>query len=396
MGNGTKEKPYTRRDVLKRIEENGGDARRLDLSDKWFEAGINLQNLPLEDINLQNGIFPAHIEGSRSIGARFDGSSMLGANLRNASLQDASFGMYGSNPAAMQGVDLRGAHLENANFQGAVLTAAQFRETEIAAHTKPWEFLKPRESLPAYLDNTDFRYAVLTLAQFKGCHFYGTKFEGAHMRGADIFEAHLEEADWGITYKIGEEIKKDFYSAEGIYRRLKQWYTNAGVYDIAGEFFFREMTAQRKGIKWWPKPWHWSWKRIKWLLKPWHRSWKGIKWLLHPRHRIWSAFHAFVSGYGERPLRVLRFGALVLFVSTILYFLLRGVAPYDLSVQSFLGSLYYSMVSFTALGYGPWFNNTSVHNWAQWAGAVEAFFGVFTIALFLVTFTRKMRREKQV
>lgn len=83
---GTKENPLTCEDVVKAIEENGGDARRLDLSDKWFEAGINLQNLPLEGINLQNGIFPAHIEGIRSIGARFDGSSMLGANLRNASL----------------------------------------------------------------------------------------------------------------------------------------------------------------------------------------------------------------------------------------------------------------------------------------------------------------------
>ena len=69
MGDGTKDNPYTREDVLKLIEDNGGDARRLDLSGRWFEAGINLQNLPLEDINLQNGIFPAYTVGNRSSGA---------------------------------------------------------------------------------------------------------------------------------------------------------------------------------------------------------------------------------------------------------------------------------------------------------------------------------------
>ncbi|GAI18876.1 unnamed protein product, partial [marine sediment metagenome] len=256
---------------------NGGDARRLDLSDKWFEAGINLQNLPLEGINLQNGIFPAHIEGIRSIGARFDGSSMLGANLRNARLQDASFGMYGSKPTAMQGVDLKGAHLENANFQGADLTGAQFQGVPIIpsdpsqAAQFQWKLW---EILPARLEETDFRYAVLTLAQFKGCYFYGTKLEGAFIRGADIFEAHLDEADWG-SYIIGEESKKEeLHFAEGIYRRLKQWYTNAGISDTAAKFYYREKEANRKALKWCSKS--------------------------SFRHRLASEIIRGLFGYGER------------------------------------------------------------------------------------------------
>jgi len=148
------------------------------------------------------------------------------------------------------------------------------------------------------------------------------------------------------------------------------------VYDIAGEFFYHEMTAQRKSIKWWPHP----------------TQRRRINWWIHPRHRAWSAFHSFVSGYGERPLRVVRWAVLVLFGSALLYFFLLGVAPHNISVQAFVNSLYYSAVSFTALGYGPWFNDMSVHSWVQGAGAAEAFIGVFTIALFLVTFTRKMRR----
>ncbi len=37
MGNGTEENPYTREDVLKLIEENGGTAKGLDLLGKAFE-----------------------------------------------------------------------------------------------------------------------------------------------------------------------------------------------------------------------------------------------------------------------------------------------------------------------------------------------------------------------
>ncbi len=351
-----KEKPLTREDVLKLIEQNGGTAERLDLSEKVFVEQIDLSDLDLSGIKLTN---------LRLFRANFNGSNLERAIMQKASLGYATFNPLNSKGASLKGVDLRWANLHDAEFRGADLTVAQFQETPVQAVVHPPELQgKLLELLPASLERTDFRSANLFRANFKGCYFYGTKLEGAFVRGADILEAHLEEADWGSTYKIGEEIKKDFYSAEGIYRRLKQWYTNAGIYDIAGEFFFREMTAQRKGIKWWPYPWH----------------------------RLWSSFHSFVSGYGERPLRVVRWGALVLFGSALLYFFLRSVAPYNLSVQAFLNSLYYSAVSFTALGYGPWFGDTSVHSWVQGAGAAEAFIGVFTIALFLVTFTRKMRR----
>jgi len=355
MGDGTKENPFTSEDVLKKIEENGGDARRLKLPDKWFEVGINLQNLPLEGINLQNGIFPAHIEGSRSIGARFDGSSMLGANLRNASLKDASFGMYGSKPTAMQGVDLRGAHLENANFQGADLTGAQFQGVPIIpsdpsqAAQFQWKLW---EILPSRLEETDFRYAVLTLAQFKGCYFYGTKLKGAYIRGADIFDAHLEEADWG-SYIIGEEKSGDFYSAENIYRRLKIWYTEHGIYDVAGKFFYREMEAKRKA-----------------------QSWKK-----EPASKLWSWVMRLLCGYGERYGNVVVVALVIIFGLAVVY----GFGGLNLAY-----AIYFSAVSFTALGYGSW-AGTPI-GWVQGLGAAESFIGVFMMALFLITFIRKMTR----
>ncbi|OFV80831.1 MAG: hypothetical protein A2W26_09065 [Acidobacteria bacterium RBG_16_64_8] len=52
-----------------------------------------------------------------------------------------------------------------------------------------------------------------------------------------------------------------------------------------------------------------------------------------------------------------------------------------------LWALYVSAVSFVALGYGEWVHLHSVV--ARFAGVVEALIGVFLIALFAATFTRR-------
>ena len=353
-----KEKPLTREDVLKLIEKNGGTAKGLDLSGKTFVEAIDLSDLDLHGIILKDARFPTHFEGAQLMGAKFDGSDLTGADLRSINFQYSHFKKLNNQPTCLAIADLRGSSLLNANFQGADLTAAKFGGVVEAI-----------QGGVANLDDTDFRGAKLFRTDFEGCYFYGTKLEGACIRGADIYDAHLEEADWG-SYKIGEETSKDFYSAESIYRWLKQYYTNAGIYDIAGEFFFREMTAQRKGIRWWPHP----------------TQRKRINWWLHPRHRAWSKFVSLICGYGERPHRVITWAASWILGLAIIYFLVNQIWDWS----AFLRSLYFSAVSFTALGYGSWLEITN--DWIKGIGAFESFIGVFTMALFLITFTRKMRR----
>jgi len=343
-----KEKPLTREDVLRLIEENGGTTKGLDLSEQTFVEAIDLSNLDLHGIILKDARFPVHFEGAQLVGAKFNGSNLNGADLRSINLQYAQFTMLNNQPTYLEAADLRGSLLLNTNFQGADLTGAKFGDVAEA------------EGYPAaMLDDTDLRGANLFRANFKGCYFYGTKLEGAFIRGADILEAHLDEADWG-SYKIGEEIKKDFHSAESIYRRLKLWYRNVGRYDTSGEFFYREMEAKRK--------------RFKQLLRPWHKDLL----LLELSH--------LVFGYGERWTNLLFvIPALILIFGTF-YFIIGFVWEW----WAFWRSLYFSAVSFTALGYGSWSQTTN--DWAKGVGAFEAFIGVFTMALLLVTFVRKFTR----
>ncbi len=337
MGDGTKENPYTREDVLRLIEENGGTAKGLDLSAKTFKDGINLRGLNLEGIILKGAIlWDIELEDPErdDLTVGLEGAHLEGASLMSAHLEEAH--IFGSH--------LEGADLFNANLEGALLTGAHLEESN------------------------------LTVAHLEGAKMRGAHLEGALLPGVRLSSATLlQDVDWG-NYILreekegeaerGEESRVWFNIAADTYRRLKMWYTNAGVYDIAAKFYYREMEAKRKA-----------------------QSWKS-----EPISKLWLWVIKLLCGYGEKPWRVVVWGISVLFGSALLYFFLRGVAPHTLTLQAFLASLYYSAVSFTALGYGPWFNASSVRSWAQGVGAAEAIIGVFTIALFLVTFVKKMTR----
>jgi hypothetical protein len=390
MGDGTKENPYNHDDMLRLRKENGDTAVGLDLSGKVFEEGIDLSGLQLEGINLKDAVFPTHFGGQGAIGAKFNGSNLSRADFRGVNLQYAQFGMLNNKLTCLGGADFRNTILLNASFQGSDLTCAIFGKSD------------DKNFGPATLEKTDFRNTNLFLTNFVDCYFYGTKFEGAFVRGVDISNAHLEEADWG-SYIIGEEKKGEYYFAEYYYRKFKKWYSEAGMYDIAGEFFFREMTVKRKNL------WVDSniidllyaadvlglnnftirhlrvvyFKKHLWPFKP----FELIKAIFpkKPFAWIWSMIMNLVCGYGERPERVVISAIVIIFGLALAYYFLGSF-----SSSSFLDTLYYSVVSFVALGYGSWAPQPV--SWAKYMGAIEAVLGVFMMALFLVTFTRKMTR----
>jgi hypothetical protein len=304
MEEGKKREPLTREDVLRLIEEHGGKAEGLDLSDKVFEKEIDLREIDLYGIILK---------GAELVGAHLEGAELVGAHLEEADLGKAH----------LEGADLVVAHLK-----GAFL----------------WE---------AHLEGAD-----LVLADLDGANLSGAHLEGARLSGA-IFsrDTELEGADWGSKYILAEEVVKGFELATGVYRTLKQWYTNAGMYDRAGKFYYREMEAKRKG-----------------------RSWRE-----EPHLKLWSWVMRLLCGYGEKPERLVGWGGLVIFGLAGFYTWLGSFAS-----KTFLNCLYYSGASFTALGYGSWAPQPS--GWPKAMGAVEAVIGVFMMALFLVTFTRKMTR----
>jgi hypothetical protein len=191
----------------------------------------------------------------------------------------------------------------------------------------------------------------------------------SHLADTNLRGTNFEGANWGDYMLAAERIDLD--QAASVYRALKRPHTEAGMYDIAGEFFYREMEARH----------HLAWHRV-----PYWRWWLQRR----PRpSRLLGALTLsalrFLYGYGERPSRLIWWATGIIFGLAFVHWRIGTVAG------GFLEALYYSVVSFTALGYGAW--APEPQGWAgRFLGVGEALMGVFMMALFLVTFTRKMTR----
>ena len=339
MGDGTKENPFTRQDVLGKIAENGGTARGLDLSGRVFEEGIDLSGQVLCGIVLSDALL---------VRANFNGADLDGAVMQRANLEHATFNPLLKKETSLVKTDLRGAYLKFAEFQEADLSGAQLQKD-------------PEKSICANLEGTDFRGANLSFSNLEECFLYRTKLQGAYLEGTSITEARLGDTIWG-NYKIGEEVgepeKRDYENAEHRYRQLKMKYANGGYYDVAAKFYYREKEANRKSIRFLSE--HWN-------------------------DRLAAEFMRALFGYGERWHRVSFWIAGLILVFAFVYYAVGMLTP-----NSFLHSLYFSAVSFTALGYGGWAPRPT--GWAKALGVAETFIGVFMMALLLVTFVRKWTR----
>lgn len=380
----TEEKILTRRDVLKLIKERNNTAKGLDLSGAVFEAAIDLRKLNLSGIILKganlSGPYPPGVVDWKAFASRqgvwgtnspdLYSARLEEANLFEAHLEGADLAFVHLEGALLASANLKGACLDFAHLEGADLSDAHFEEAELWCAN-----LQEARLYETHLEKANLSEANLKEAKLFYTHLEGARLSDAHLEGADLSDAHLEGAylhgarfsldtrledvDWG-NYILAEEKDSEhphFDMAEKVYRRLKQWYTNAGMYDIAGKFFFRERTARRKALKWRP----------------------------NPLPRIRQTLYWLLCGYGERPWQVFASATVVLFCLARVYFAIGTLTP-----NTFLNSLYYSAVSFTALGYGSWAPQPT--GWVKGLGAVEAFVGVFMMALFLVTFIRKMTR----
>jgi hypothetical protein len=161
---------YTREEILKLIEENGGpegldlsgkylsdidlsrEAIRAELEKTWEEVleealgqepvwydqftgginlrGVNLQGAIMQRVNLQGAILvDANLQGAilqraNLQEARLHGANLQGARLWDANLQGAFLVAANLERAILKGADLRGASLETAILRGAYLEGA--------------------------------------------------------------------------------------------------------------------------------------------------------------------------------------------------------------------------------------------------------------------------------
>jgi uncharacterized protein YjbI with pentapeptide repeats len=365
----------------------------------------DLQGAQLQCASLHVALlYGANLHGADLRGARFcplasDDPEALGLSTTHATFQD---GVYRSD---LRHTVLAGADLRNADLRGAMLDGARLTSTHVGASTPDL----PREIIGAIEGHASPPLSVLLRAIEFVAQYAGQQEQRAPvLRHADLRGASLEdvticpEADL-TGAKFGKEWEGDEADGivgdyEGVYRQLKLCFQESGEYDRAGAFFVQEMRAKRRAaIAKGPKGGRWT--------GVWARVCQSPAWLFD-----------VLSHYGERPLRVVVAGLSVVLLCALLYCFNavsgvtyhevtrspaaygEGTAYYALSdetwafspgLRHFPRALYFSIVTFTSLGYG---DCAPVSIGSHFLATTEVTIGVFLMALFMVCIVRRYGR----
>ena len=279
---------------------------------------------------------------------------------------------YARGGGMMHGICLRYANLENLNLvkmdgrQGFDLTGADLYRANLQN---------------AHLFNTILIRANLMKVNLSHANLHCAHLEESNLLGVKLHETKIEYIKTGRTIIQENQAKalqaqgeyqqaRDHYQqAEEVYRNLRKASENQGLFNLAGPFLRKELTMRR-------------------FQQP-----------LFSSRRFSSKVVDLFCGYGEAPLRVVLFSLLLIFCSAVLYYFsgLRFAGEYQVfslnnslekNIIFFFECLYYSVVTFTTLGYGDFIPL----GFSRVVAALEAFTGSFTIALFVVVFVKKMTR----
>ena len=283
-------------------------------------------------------------------------------------------GLICANGGTGEGLDLSFRNLNSADLSGLKLKGAVLRGADLGY----------ADLQDCDLFGADLRESDLFRADLRGAFLMRANLEGAYLLAARISaQTELGSVQWGEGY-ISEWERMGLYdNALSTYRQLHVWYKNRGYSDQAGEFLYREWVCRRRaawartaqGLNW-RKPWL--------LFKP--DNWQALL------HFLFLLSFEALFGYGERPFRICIVASVVIVSFAVFYFFCpdsAGVGSGDI-LSRVWGCFYFSLVSFTTLGYGGWVDHPSA--WARGVGGIESFIGLFITAMFLVTFTRKWSR----
>ncbi|WP_040697058.1 ion channel [Pseudoalteromonas citrea] len=279
---------------------------------------------------------------------------------------------YAKRGGLLQGLELKRANLEGLNLvkfgdhNGYDLSHGNFYRANLrGAHL----FNNTIEH--ASLMKADLREANLHCCKLENTNILGVKLDNARIDNLQLGEQLMQEsrAHKALKEKAPEDAIDLFLQSEEIYRLLRKAAEQQGLFEMAGKYTYNELRMRHQQY---PK-----------------RS----------KKRLVSNAINLLCGYGEKPENVIRFSLSMIVVCALLYFLF-GISYQDQIIQlsqnnsfsenlsALLNSFYFSVVTFTTLGYG----DITPVGISRFIASIEAFTGSFSLALFVVVFVKRMTR----
>jgi hypothetical protein len=255
----------------------------------------------------------------------------------------------------------------------------------------------------AYLENSYLEFGLV---------------EGILIDFTDVILKNIKIKKGQIENHILQEKREEFSKAKEIYLILKNNFHNIGQYEDESWAFTKERDMERMSKSFYAllnkyKKYSLFKKilmqssvlkrviiKIK-IFEKWLSSKRAVKWFN-------LSVSDFIYQYGENPWRVIRFAFIIIFLFAIILNL-TGIVNSDSTnliiefikesqgdeytlryfgpiLVSFLNCLYFSVVTFTTLGYGDFQPAVGL---SRFFVSLESIIGAITMALFVYTFARR-------
>ncbi len=308
-------------------------------------AELNLTGEDLSDLDLN----AANLGGADLSGAELCGTHLERANLKMARLHEAD----------LSGAILVGAELYKADLRGAFLTGADLSRAYLAQADLEGADLRGARLGEARLAEANLRGAVLAEAVLARADLSEVDLTGADLRKADFSEADLH----GLSYGAPAERRGRFLGIRG----LDSCHGNAlFVRDAKDQDY---LDALERAIDATPGPWAKGGKRL-----------------------LFSAWG--LIDYGRSLGRPFLYAALLSFAFGLVYLadmrLGWGLIDYSDSSQDLLTPFYFSIETYTTLGFGE---ITPMHWLGELLVMLEVVLGYTTLGLLLSILANRVARR---
>lgn len=252
--------------------------------------------------------------------------------------------------AILSDIHFEGATLRHCNFEGGKIHDCFFEDAELT-HS---------EFKDTSVNNCNFQQSDLT-----GINLQGTKLINCNFTDADIKDITMDSAIVDQKTTFGKALKSEkegsFHFASIEYKQIKEMYKNSSLHKEADTYHYKEMVAKRKIAK------------------------RG-----NPMRWMNFFFGDLLCKYGTSYIRVFFASVAVIFGTASLYYFNDSLWFYNKDITaSFADSVYFSIGTFTTLGYGDYHAIEVL----RFVAVLESFLGAALMSLFTVIVARNIIRD---
>lgn len=280
-----------------------------------------------------------------------------GIDLSNLDLRHSCFSQASVSHGSFIGANLFDCDMIGAKFIHCDFVGADMKRSNLTRATIEH----------SSLSFADLQYSCWTEASFKETDFMGALLFNSSMWNADLAGVkHLKKKNFQDPKSGKRNAQACFLEREPLvacesYRMLKHYFYRNGLYEDASWAAYRELTMERKHF------------------------FKTRDLRYFP-----SLFMDILSGYTEKPARVILSAFVIVLLFGFLYFIFDASAPSrgDVRVHTgFWDNLYFSFITFTTVGFGDFAPRPVI--WFRLLACLEAFSGPFMAGLYIFTLTRR-------